>query len=372
MQNLETFSNVIPDYSLQPYCLHEARLAQISMRIPKGISGIVVSPPLNQVIPPDQKKEQDALEQIVSKNATVNNDKGQYLQAPGIKIPIHEPFTPSGVVRALDGSKILFPDPLERNMDLKCQRESPHTVIFVSALEFSNEGEESKNMAEISLLSMEYCNAAIIVIGNSINTSDSTFKASAREEEDFFVLPAPISRKNVPSCVDQLDRFLNQLSAQNNVALIPGMSDPTLSALPQPPVHPGLLKLSGAYIHSATNPGHILVGSRDIIALSGCISEQMGLSGLQCLREILKSHHICPPCPEYVEGIPVKEKDPLVLNSAPAILCLGGQKKFEREKVGETELLCVPSFAKTQEVVEFNAISGDYKVRKFFLENVEM
>ena len=173
-----------------------------------------------------------------------------------------------------------------------------------------------------------------------------------------------------------LDAFLLSLSASGlPVDVLPGQDDPTTANWPQRPVHSALLPRSGARINRTPNPyaaehsGTLVVGTdgRNVTDLTTRLlsAENEPVSELHALEQTLEWSHICPSGPASVPTVPHAETDPMVLTKSPSIYFMGNAKKFATSKLGDTRVICLPSFGTSGQAVLVDMESLDVEILKF-------
>ncbi|KAI8455651.1 DNA polymerase delta small subunit [Phakopsora pachyrhizi] len=231
----------------------------------------------------------------------------------------------------------------------------------------------------------------LIVVGNSIrskalrqfqstisNNSSNTKKTIVENKSNYDQSP-----------IDRLDEFLDQVLKNSNcsIDLMPGPSDPTISTLPQQPIHRCLLPISNrapSTLGNAKEPAGSKkeVGRNQLVngpnpwwaKISG--STFLGTSGqniddlykyvldedrLKLARLTLEWSHIAPTAPDTLWCYPFKDDDPFVLDRLPDFYFIGNQPKFETDLIKfpnidtnnerRTRLILLPKFSKTGVVI---------------------
>ncbi|KAL3178800.1 hypothetical protein MRX96_009475 [Rhipicephalus microplus] len=190
-----------------------------------------------------------------------------------------------------------------------------------------------------------------------------------------------------------LDRLLEQLSHSVEVDVMPGLSDPAASLLPQQPMHPCLFPGASqrASLRCVTNPyqfeldglsgspsrfvtfmadggtrsgkGHCEQGLECWERPGQNVTDVQRYSQLTCPLEIMEKtlqwRHLAPTCPDTLSCYPFTDQDPFILDSCPHVYFVGNQNKFatklyKSEQGQAVRLVAVPSFCKTFTCVWLN------------------
>eukprot|EP01053_Blabericola_migrator_P011618 Blabericola_migrator_1__11617@NODE_698_length_6826_cov_185_661340_g507_i0_p4_GENE_NODE_698_length_6826_cov_185_661340_g507_i0NODE_698_length_6826_cov_185_661340_g507_i0_p4_ORF_typecomplete_len296_score43_46DNA_pol_E_B/PF04042_16/3e29DNA_pol_D_N/PF18018_1/3_1e07DNA_pol_D_N/PF18018_1/8_2e02Metallophos_2/PF12850_7/0_13DUF1421/PF07223_11/8_8e03DUF1421/PF07223_11/0_37_NODE_698_length_6826_cov_185_661340_g507_i04721359 len=227
----------------------------------------------------------------------------------------------------------LIPPPVD-------ETSKPQTIAFISGLQFGKS--DLRLLMRLRDLLSELKKAGltkIVIAGDTIDTADVSLDSL--------------------KLLDQADSFLASLAGLAEVDLMPGAADPTLRALPQPPIHGALLPRADLFetFHEVGNPhtfvhqGVRFLGSSgqpvDNIVLNASCSE------IDALKATLISRCIAPTAPD---SLPCHSTlpDSMVLDSdanAPHVLFTGCASVFASNEVNGVTLLTVPSYSKTSSVV---------------------
>ncbi|KAH8037274.1 hypothetical protein HPB51_009717 [Rhipicephalus microplus] len=163
-----------------------------------------------------------------------------------------------------------------------------------------------------------------------------------------------------------LDRLLEQLSHSVEVDVMPGLSDPAASLLPQQPMHPCLFPGASqrASLRCVTNPYQFELDGLRVLGTSGQnVTDVQRYSQLTCPLEIMEKtlqwRHLAPTCPDTLSCYPFTDQDPFILDSCPHVYFVGNQNKFatklyKSEQGQAVRLVAVPSFCKTFTCVWLN------------------
>ena len=199
----------------------------------------------------------------------------------------------------------------------------------------------------------------------------------------------------------ELDMYFSEiLSSGIPVDYIPGFHDPTNANWPQRPIHSCLLPNSCAFVdlfQRSTNPYENAVGGERILGSDGLnvtdlrryltdgnvvngedVEEaRSAVSSMEALRQTLKYGHIAPTGPDSLPMFPSSESDPFIVSKRPSVYFSGNAAQYESclvngsgdkvEKDAEskndlTQLVCIPNFALTGEVVLVNMRTLDCEV----------
>eukprot|EP01054_Gregarina_sp_Poly1_P002396 Gregarina_sp_Poly_1__2395@NODE_1640_length_3646_cov_139_268231_g1081_i0_p2_GENE_NODE_1640_length_3646_cov_139_268231_g1081_i0NODE_1640_length_3646_cov_139_268231_g1081_i0_p2_ORF_typecomplete_len396_score38_32DNA_pol_E_B/PF04042_16/5_4e27DNA_pol_D_N/PF18018_1/2_2e20tRNA_anticodon/PF01336_25/0_32_NODE_1640_length_3646_cov_139_268231_g1081_i023013488 len=205
-------------------------------------------------------------------------------------------------------------------------------IILLSGLEF---GHPKTNLRKIMRIRDFIVNSKsnwrrIIIAGNTISLSASF--------ESTIVL-------------DDADTFLASLASLSDVDLIPGVLDPTLSGLPQPPIHGALLPRADMFesFHSVTNPYITEIEGVRFAGTSGQavrdIQENCNCSALEALHITLRARCLAPTAPDSLLCHSNPKSNLLIDNgNPPHILFSGSHEEFETVELEGTVLISVPAF----------------------------
>lgn len=200
----------------------------------------------------------------------------------------------------------------------------------------------------------------VILAGNSLRQKGSSKDMSRAK---FTVRKESSADASVARLLDSL---LEQLSRSVEVDVMPGLSDPAASLLPQQPMHPCLFPGASqrASLRCVTNPYQFELDGLRILGTSGQnVTDVQRYSKLTCPLEIMEKtlqwRHLAPTCPDTLSCYPFTDQDPFILDSCPHVYFVGNQKKFAtklyKSERGQTvRLVAVPSFCKTFTCVWLN------------------
>ncbi|KAL7428013.1 hypothetical protein ACHAXM_001092 [Skeletonema potamos] len=228
---------------------------------------------------------------------------------------------------------------------------------------------------------------------NTAEDKENTKKASSNNETKTKAGKYD-STSNVTFSLRELDLYIAEiLSSGIPVDYIPGWNDPTNANWPQRPLHSCLLPNSVGFVdlfRRSTNPYESDCNGVKVLGSDGlnvadlrrflpkkCDGDEVNDEGaevnispsssIDALHQTLKFSHIAPTGPDSLPTFPSSETDPFVMTSRPSVYFVGNCNEFEARLVGgkcetidtaaddsATRLVCVPSFAKTGEVVLVN------------------
>lgn len=181
----------------------------------------------------------------------------------------------------------------------------------------------------------------------------------------------------IPSSL--LDDFLAELLPSIPVTLMPGVSDPANSSLPQQPIHPAMFPNSRLYtlpkvqaegeqapsepgwLDTVTNPWEGEVEGWRVLGVSGQTIDDIQKyvhvkDRLSMMEATCRWRCAAPTAPDTLWSYPYQEDDPFVLDTCPHVYFAGSQPRFgtctitgpDGQKV---RLIAVPTFSERHEIV---------------------
>lgn len=152
-----------------------------------------------------------------------------------------------------------------------------------------------------------------------------------------------------------LDAFLAQLASIAPVDVMPGSTDPSHAALPQPPLHRALLPKSLPLVDRVTNPHCARIGGCRVLGSAGQnVEDVMSFSSFDEPLDVLESmfmwRHLAPTAPDTLACHSFTDRDPFVITERPSVLFAGNQSEFSTRLVNPDDgsepvrLISVPSF----------------------------
>ncbi|KAL6933699.1 uncharacterized protein HGUI_03221 [Hanseniaspora guilliermondii] len=174
-----------------------------------------------------------------------------------------------------------------------------------------------------------------------------------------------------------MNDFLLTLIKSKTLTIIPSFNDPSDKALPQRPINMKLFERklqinSNKLICSETNPFYldkyrVILESGDSI---NDIVKYGDYDGIESRSEILKGfikwQNLVPTAPDTLNIMPfdINEKqDPFVLKeSYPKSLIVGNQPELININYNNVQILGIPIFSKTKQVVELDLKTLDYEI----------
>ena len=144
--------------------------------------------------------------------------------------------------------------------------------------------------------------------------------------------------------LDGFERFLDHLSAQVDVDVMPGPQDFSSSFLPQQPLNsclfPGLDHSEG--VNLVTNPHKFEInGGLKFLGTAGQniydirqysrepeSDKSEAEKVLDVMQQTLEMRHICPTAPDTLRAFPYVSEDPFVVDEAPHVYFCGNQETY--------------------------------------------
>eukprot|EP01057_Protomagalhaensia_wolfi_P006221 Protomagalhaensia_wolfi_Nauph_80__6220@NODE_934_length_1870_cov_54_286182_g705_i0_p1_GENE_NODE_934_length_1870_cov_54_286182_g705_i0NODE_934_length_1870_cov_54_286182_g705_i0_p1_ORF_typecomplete_len402_score81_33DNA_pol_E_B/PF04042_16/4_6e26DNA_pol_D_N/PF18018_1/1_6e20_NODE_934_length_1870_cov_54_286182_g705_i06471852 len=219
--------------------------------------------------------------------------------------------------------------------------ETPCQIAFISGLEIGTSQLKLRQLFRLKdILSDSDLTpplAKIVIAGNTISTlaiGDST------------------------KLFDEADAMLASLASFTEVDLMPGPLDPTLSALPQPPIHGAFLPRADMFetFHEVGNPHDFICNGFRFVGTSGQVTESIsrncGCSEIEALENSLMARTLVPTAPDCV---PCHSRlpDTMVLmdKDAPHVLFSGCNSEYDTRELNGIRMFTIPSFVKKASVV---------------------
>lgn len=163
----------------------------------------------------------------------------------------------------------------------------------------------------------------------------------------------------------------------NSLTLIPSFNDPSDKTLPQRPINMKLFDRkiqinSPRLICSETNPLY-LEKYQAVLESGDSINDIVKYgdyddieSRTSILKGFVKWQNLVPTAPDTLNIMPYninEQKDPFVMkDSYPRSLIVGNQPEFINVKFNGVQLVGIPIFSKTQQIVELDLKTLDYKL----------
>eukprot|EP01055_Gregarina_sp_Pseudo9_P000815 Gregarina_sp_Pseudo_9__814@NODE_1520_length_1527_cov_33_926075_g1408_i0_p1_GENE_NODE_1520_length_1527_cov_33_926075_g1408_i0NODE_1520_length_1527_cov_33_926075_g1408_i0_p1_ORF_typecomplete_len396_score67_10DNA_pol_E_B/PF04042_16/2_7e27DNA_pol_D_N/PF18018_1/2_9e22DNA_pol_D_N/PF18018_1/7_5e03_NODE_1520_length_1527_cov_33_926075_g1408_i02771464 len=217
---------------------------------------------------------------------------------------------------------------------------SDKVVVFVSGVQIGRLETRLTRLMRVRdfLSSLEGSLAHIVLVGDTIAMPE-TFDSMA--------------------LLDEADTFLASLASFCEVTVMPGPLDPTLGALPQPPIHGALLPRADMFdtFHAVSNPHKFEIQGIKFLGTSGqpirnIMTNTDYASESEALEATLKSRCVAPTAPDSVM-CHSKPPGSLLIESAdpPHVLFAGGCDNFSCKSVDGFTLLTIPRFWSASELV---------------------
>ncbi|KAK3914976.1 DNA polymerase delta subunit 2 [Frankliniella fusca] len=210
---------------------------------------------------------------------------------------------------------------------------------------------EQKNQALVS---------RILFAGNSIRCKSANRGAALQHVSE------GLDQSNTLDAVKTLDDFLEQLSSNIPVDIMPGEFDPSNCTLPQQPLHCCMFPKAAAFksLHSSPNPYDFEVDGRRIIGTAGQPVDDIAAftrisDRLEILQRTLEWGHLAPSSPDTLRCYPFSDTDPFIIKELPDVYFVGNQpsyqsKIFRGDDGKEVRLICIPKFYLTKTCVVLN------------------
>lgn len=210
---------------------------------------------------------------------------------------------------------------------------------------------EQKNQALVS---------RILFAGNCIRSQSANRGAALQHVSE------GLDQSSTLDAIKLFDDFLQQLTSNIPVDLMPGEFDPSNCTLPQQPLHCCMFPKAAAYktLHSVSNPYDFEVDGRRIIGTAGQPVDDIASFSrisdrLLILQRTLEWGHLAPSAPDTIRCYPFADKDPFILEELPDVYFAGNQPTFQTkvykgDNEKEVRLICVPKFCSTRTCVVVN------------------
>jgi DNA polymerase delta subunit 2 len=91
---------------------------------------------------------------------------------------------------------------------------------------------------------------------------------------------------------------------------------------------------------------------------------------LEIMRQFIEASYLFPTCPDTLDGFPIQNQDPFIIEEIPHVFFAGNQNDFEVEKCtfengARTLLMALPKFSQKQEAVLLNIKTLETQVFRF-------
>ena len=162
--------------------------------------------------------------------------------------------------------------------------------------------------------------------------------------------------------LNDLDKFLETLSKQIPIFLLPGEDDLTQAVFPQEAFKSFLLSSSKLEtLKLCDNPFYSNINNFSLLFTSGqnisSIKKYSSLNFGDCVLKSLQSSHISPCCPDMLRSYPFKTEDPLVLNDLPDYY-FASSSEFNYSQIeshnSKIKVLGIPDFSLKGQIVIVN------------------
>ncbi|KAI1724953.1 DNA polymerase alpha/epsilon subunit B domain-containing protein [Ditylenchus destructor] len=217
--------------------------------------------------------------------------------------------------------------------------------------------------------------AHMIIAGENIRITEEDFD----QRKIDFLGPEHDPDKDA---ISHFDDILSMLVSSVTVDIMPGSNDPTSGMLPQQPI-PKIVfpkaKRFGKFCNSVTNPYMCSVNGFALLGTAGQNVRDMshltnGFKPLDLMEECLKIGHMFPTVPDSIDGFPLENRDPLVIEELPHVFFAGNQAKLScrfmmNPDKSKTLLLTIPTFSQKQIVGLLNLRNMNLAAYDFSQEN---
>lgn len=236
-------------------------------------------------------------------------------------------------------------------------------------------------------------------VNSWISSSMSTSKKNQDVQQSKNMLQQQMKEMTLP--IRELDLFLSEIcSCGVPVDYIPGLYDPTNANWPQRPIHECLVPNANVFTNMlcrTPNPYEASIGDKVFIGSDGlnifdlrCNLGRMNdnsddpddvvaVTTVDALQSSLKFNHLVPTGPDTVPTFPFDKSDPFIIEHSPHVYFCGNCEAFETKLidvdvssesgadcgVSQVRLICVPSFAKTGQVVLLKLKSMECSIIEF-------
>lgn len=295
----------------------------------------------------------------------------------------------AGIFEIID---ITYPN-ITPQKPLKSTPNNTSKIAFVSGLEVA---EPDKYSIKLELLK-QYLQgqlgndpqslqqiAHLVIAGNSIKEMEQT------NNDDYFTLNN-YGTKNVSKfnkeTLRMFNRFMNDITSNMSISLMPGESDPTDICLPQQPLHKSFFThnkhLVGSNIRTLTNPAWLELAGVRFLGTSGQnvndIRKYLDSNKLEkndinldIMESTLKWQNIAPTAPDTLYCYPFDNYDPFTLkDETPHVYFVANQPSFGTRKVQldpqsntSVTLVSIPKFSTTGEIVLMDPATLECEVVK--------
>ncbi|CAI2351724.1 unnamed protein product [Caenorhabditis sp. 36 PRJEB53466] len=269
--------------------------------------------------------------------------------------------------------------------------EAEGTVVFVSGLELSGDVDEDALTISGFEFMTDWMNGRsgdenkcapvdrTVIIGPCVETKSNGCDVQS------IVRTLTLSRQEKQSSakalitVDKLIASLVEKAHVNTVDVTPGVGDPCSSMWPLPPIHRVCLPrcgLSEKKVNLVTNPYEFELNGLRVLTMSGenvtgLLRTSSKWTGGDVLANILKWQHVAPNCPDTLDGFPVADRDPLVMDTIPHVIVCGNQSHAEVRRLSidgsdaTCLLICLPKFSKSRVACFLNLTDLSLKWQNF-------
>ncbi|KAG9015471.1 hypothetical protein FRB94_000076 [Tulasnella sp. JGI-2019a] len=227
--------------------------------------------------------------------------------------------------------------------------------------------EDQSSSSEISRL---------VIVGNSV------VPVISAEEEDTKSKRFNASKtKYDPAPLNDLTALLTDISRAVPIHIVPGLTDPTGTTLPQQPLPRAmfgkeLYKKPDTVFACETNPAWIGVGDCEMLAIAGQTIDDLfkyveGCDRMEMAKNTLKWRHMAPTAPDTLWCYPFLHRDPFMLEKTPHIYVIGNQPEFASEiltnEEGDrrTRIILLPRFSQSGCLVLVNTETLEIKTVSF-------
>uniref|UniRef100_A0A915E7U1 DNA polymerase delta subunit 2 n=1 Tax=Ditylenchus dipsaci TaxID=166011 RepID=A0A915E7U1_9BILA len=234
-------------------------------------------------------------------------------------------------------------------------------VLFISGISLSGRMEQNEAVLfGLEKLSKWICGETVLSereLDVVSNISRVIVAAIEDQRLDFLGTEQELDKNAVCQFDAVLSKFVNNVS----VDVMPGLNDPTSMLVPQQPIPRAVFPQArrfGKLLNTVTNPYKFSLGGMHFLGTAGQNIQDLlrlttGLSALDLMEKCLERGHTFPTVPDSVDGFPLQNRDPLVVDDLPHVLFAGNQASLAFKMVKfpdgkKTLLLTIPTFRSSQ------------------------
>jgi len=212
----------------------------------------------------------------------------------------------------------------------------------------------------------------IVFAGDSV-------QISSREIGDFKITKIGQKMNFEPTALEQLDRVIENFVRTIPVDLMSGPNDICDPMLPQQPMvvraFDKCYRYGNEMFNLVTNPYSFEIDGVQFLGTSGqnvhdLLKYTRGHPPLAIMRQFIQLSYLLPTCPDTLDGFPLQDHDPFVIEQIPHVFFAGNQTDYEVEKCtfengARALLMTIPKFSQRHEAVLLNVKTLETQVFRF-------